>query len=556
MRDAVRRLRLTVDTARHLRPVQIYGRLWFRLHRPLPDTGPAPPRRPEVMRWRGAPRQPSMTGPCRFRFLGVERSVSEPAHWARSDVPKLWLYNLHYFDDLLAAGSGARRLWHEDLIQRWIAENPPGSPVAWDPYPTSLRIVNWIQWVLAGASLSPQALSSLAAQIRWLAKRLEFHLLGNHLWANAKALIFAGAFFSGREAESWLKKGLRVLGKQLGEQILDDGGHFERSPMYHAIVLTDVLDLLHLAEVFPDVFEETQLRRWSGIARRMLHWLRIMSHPDGDLAFFNDAAMGIAPRYSELREYACRVAVLSDSVDSEQIGPIEALAQSGYVRLQRGPAVMIADVGDVGPDYQPGHAHADTLSFELSLYGQRILVNGGTSTYEPGIQRLRQRGTSSHNTVVIDGQNSSEVWGSFRVARRARPKDVSWGRQADVLRLQGSHDGYRRLAPGLTHTRRWSLADSFLRIDDYIQGAFSTAQAMLLVHPDIEVWTDRNGVSLDWSGKHARVAAAGAGISTTLQRWHPRFGLAVPAWRLELQARANRFSTLISWGFASHAPPR
>lgn len=495
-----------------------------------------------------------MTGPCRFRFLGVERSVSEPMHWTRSDVSKLWLYNLHYFDDLLAYGSGARRLWHEDLIQRWIAENPPGSPVGWDSYPTSLRIVNWIQWMLAGAPANPQVLHSLATQARWLAKRFEFHLLGNHLWANAKALIFAGAFFIGPEAQRWLKKGLRVASRQLGEQILADGGHFERSPMYHGIVLADVLDLLQLAKVFPDVFERSHVRAWSSVARSMLRWLRIMSHPDGDLAFFNDSAMGIAPRYSELSEYARRVAGLSDLVESEQIASIEALTESGYVRLQRGPAVMIADVGEVGPDYQPGHAHADTLSFELSLYGHRIVVNGGTSTYEPGIQRLRQRSTRSHNTVVIDGQDSSEVWGSFRVARRARPRGVSWGTRASVLHLQGSHDGYRRLARGLTHTRSWSLADSFLRIDDYIEGAFSTAQAMLLVHPDVEVWTDRNGVSLNWGGKHARVAANGAAIDTTLRSWHPRFGLALPAWRLELQARANRFSTLISWGAEAGAP--
>lgn len=548
MRDAVRTLSLVVNTAKHLRAVQIYGRLWFRLRRPSPDTRPAPSRRLQVLPWHGVHRASSMTGPCRFRFFGVERTVHESARWTGGDVSKLWLYNLHYFDDLVAIGANTRRVWHAEAIQRWIAENPPGREIGWDPYPTSLRIVNWIQWALAGGELSEQALSSLATQVRWLTRRLEFHLLGNHLWANAKALAFAGIFFSGREAQRWLRQGLRLLDEQLAEQILSDGGHFERSPMYHEIVLTDLLDLLQLARIFPGVLEHARLRQWSRVAARMLRWLQIMSHPDGEVAFFNDTAMGIAPCYAELREYASRVAALQGCSEPECIQPIEALSASGYVRLQRGPAVLIADVGEIGPDHQPGHAHADTLSFELSLFGQRMIVNGGVSTYDPGPRRLSQRGTASHNTVVIDGQDSSEIWSSFRVARRARPRDVSWGIAENGLYLQGSHDGYQRLSRGLIHTRRWTMTESSLRIDDDIAGTFLMAQAMLLAHPRIGVWTHRNGASLDCAGKHVSIAARGAVLGATLQSWHPSFNVALPSWRLEVQARAKRFSTLVSWG--------
>ncbi|MEN9780004.1 MAG: hypothetical protein RL014_1152 [Pseudomonadota bacterium] len=94
---------------------------------------------------------------------------------------------------------------------------------------------------------------------------------------------------------------------------------------------------------------------------------------------------------------------------------------SGYVRLDNGPAVALLDVAPVGPDYLPGHAHADTLSFELSVGAQRVLVNSGTSCYGSSAERLRQRGTAAHNTVVVNGQDSSEVWGGFRVARRPLP---------------------------------------------------------------------------------------------------------------------------------------
>jgi uncharacterized heparinase superfamily protein len=178
-----------------------------------------------------------------FVFLNESRSITSKASWNDTAVEKLWLYNLHYFDDLNADGAVTRREWHRRLIERWIEESPPGYGNGWEPYPSSLRIVNWIKWTLSGGELSPRAIASLAVQIRFLCNRLEFHLLGNHLLANAKALIFAGAFFEQEEGEGWLAKGLAILRREIPEQILADGGHFERSPMYHGIILEDFLDI-------------------------------------------------------------------------------------------------------------------------------------------------------------------------------------------------------------------------------------------------------------------------------------------------------------------------
>jgi uncharacterized heparinase superfamily protein len=174
-----------------------------------------------------------MLSPTTFRFIGHEGSLDGPADWNNPAHAKLWLYNLHYFDDLRAGGSEQRTEWHRDLIERWRRENPPAAGSGWEPYPLSLRIVNWIAWALADHPLDEATLQSLAVQVRHLRATLEFHLLGNHLFANAKALVFAGCFFSGLEADRWLKSGLDLLDGELREQILDDGGHFELSPMYH-----------------------------------------------------------------------------------------------------------------------------------------------------------------------------------------------------------------------------------------------------------------------------------------------------------------------------------
>jgi uncharacterized heparinase superfamily protein len=110
--------------------------------------------------------------------------------------------------------------------------------------------------------LEPAWLDSLAVQVRWLRRRLEWHLLSNHLFANAKALMFGGAFFDGPEAGDWREGGLRILAREVPEQVLPDGGHFERSPMYHAILLEDMLDLLNLSRAFPGLLPGAVEAQW------------------------------------------------------------------------------------------------------------------------------------------------------------------------------------------------------------------------------------------------------------------------------------------------------
>jgi len=212
-------------TLRHLRSVQFYGRLWFRLYRPRPELQPPPMRRLASWAWAAPLLRPvSMLGPARFRFLNQIYDVPGPEAWNDPALDKLWLYNLHYFDDLNAAKAPARADWHRALVRRWISENPPGQGNGWEPYPTSLRIVNWVKWLLRESSTASAGtgdvamIQSLVTQAHWLRKRLEYHLLGNHLFANAKALVFAGAFFVGSEAAHWLRLGQRLLRRELQGQ--------------------------------------------------------------------------------------------------------------------------------------------------------------------------------------------------------------------------------------------------------------------------------------------------------------------------------------------------
>lgn len=541
-----KKIALYFHTLRYLRPIQVWGRLVFLLQSPRPDLRPAPELRARVVAWHlPVEHEQSQFTATRFRFLNEEHEIAVAADWNSPALEKLWLYHLHYFDDMTAQGASARRAWHRQLVDRWVFENPPGSGVGWEPYPISRRVVNWVKWSLSGNELGRAGLHSLAVQLRYLTKRMEVHLLGNHLFANAKALCFGGMYFSGEEADHWHALGKKYIDAQLGEQILDDGGHFERSPMYHALMLEDMLDLVSLC----DAYGRPADVHWRETIVRMIAWLAAMTHPDGEIAFFNDAATGIAPKTNELVDYARRLGL--DLPREGAPNRVGLLGKSGYARIEQGSAVLLADVGPVGPDYLPGHAHADTLSFELSFAGRRVLVNSGTSVYGSGGERQRQRGTAAHNTLRLDGLDSSEVWASFRVARRARVFDVRYGNHA----LSAGHDGYRRLPGKPLHHREWTVDSEGVEIVDRVVGAGShLAEIIFHIHPG---WrphlnADYSCVLSDTLGGKSMAMRLDTGMTWRIEpsTWHPQFGVSVPNYRLVGCRNGElpmRFGNRLSW---------
>jgi len=464
-----------------------------------------------------------MFGERSFKFLNKEFTLKTSEDWNAEKQDKLWLYNLHYFDDLNAVNFKQRATWHTDLIQKWIDENPVGFCNGWEPYPSSLRIVNWIKWSLLGGDVKKDWHNSLAVQIRYLSQNLEYHLLGNHLFANAKALIFAGLYFQGGEADDWYKVGVNILNRELPEQVLDDGGNFELSPMYHAIFLEDLLDIINLHRTY-----EKQLP--NGILDRvplMLDWLNTMSHPDGDIAFFNDSALGIAPSFVDLTSYAKRLGV--DYKDQGFDGYTH-LKESGYIRFNSQNLVVIADIAQIGPSYMPGHGHADALSFEASLFGKRVIVNSGISTYETGSDRNVQRGTLSHSTISINDTNSSEVWGGFRVARRAKIFNIKNTKSDGLTGFSACHDGYIRIKGRSTHCREWIASNNLLEIVDTVSGSGKhKISSVLPLHPEVVVSDVKsNFAQLEVDGKKVEVSFEGEGSLVVKESlYHPEFGISM-----------------------------
>jgi uncharacterized heparinase superfamily protein len=468
-----------------------------------------------------------MYGESSFKFLNKEFTLKVSEDWNAKNQDKLWLYNLHYFDDLNAVNSEQRVIWHSSLIQKWINDNPLGFGNGWESYPSSLRIVNWVKWFLLDLNLHNNIkqiwLDSLAIQTRFLSQNLEYHLLGNHLFANAKALVFSGLFFKGREADHWYQLGVSIINKELSEQVLYDGGNFELSPMYHAIFLEDLLDLVNIHQVYnrnlPDNLENK--------IAQMLEWLKAMCHPDNEIAFFNDSTLGIAPSFVELLSYADRLGIV---FKSNQVNRLTHLEESGYIRVEDENMVIIADVADIGPDYIPGHGHADALSFELSLFDKRVIVNSGISTYEMGVDRYKQRSTELHSTITIDNQNSSEIWGGFRVANRAKVFDIKKSEDSNSVKFSACHDGYKKLKERVFHCRHWSVSNNLIKIVDSIigQGAHKI-RSVLPLHPSVVVGdVQGDSVSLEISGGIVKINfEGGGGLKVIESQYYPEFGCSI-----------------------------
>lgn len=546
----MKRIVLLLYTLRYLKVQQIVYRVYYRFRKPRLRDLPKPIVRAQFLPWSGMQFASSATLDGKtFTFLGETAELNDD--WNSPEFSKLWLYNLHYHDDLNAVGANERQQLNDQLINTWIAANPPITGNGWEPYCLSLRIVNWVKWFSyrEEQQLDPLWLGSLAAQTDALMQQLEFHILANHLFANAKALVFAGSYLA---EDAWLKKGLKILDREIPEQFLGDGAHFELSPMYHATLLWDLADLIVLAQTtgLPELQQRQEA--WQQRFIKGLEWLQSMVHPDGDISFFNDAALGIAPTLVDLIAYAHKLNldVRTPAVCQKLVGQL--FSSSGYAVLDWPEGHrLLADVAQVGPDYQPGHAHADTLSCELSLFGQRVLVNSGISEYGEGAERHRQRSTAAHNTVEVDGQNSSEVWAGFRVARRARPQGVELTQDKEQMYLQASHTGYQRLSGRVTHSRCWEALPNSLLVRDKLTGEFETAVVHWHFHPDVAVAKEDDGffkVSLP-NGQHVSLSVEGATARLVTSTWHPRFGVSLANQKLELlTADSNQIVTTIAWG--------
>jgi len=462
-----------------------------------------------------------------FSFLQSTVAMKDGPRWHDPALSQLWRYHLHYFHYVVPLLVWAKRSEPTtafqcfcQLAQDWISHNRKLAGDGWHPYTISLRLVNWLHGIesfrpqfASQAQVYPQLVQSLYGQAQFLYADLELDVRGNHLLENLRALIWAGVAFANPEAAVWLNTAMALLKVEVAEQVLADGGHFERTPTYHLVVLRDLLEIaIWLRRNRHEVFS------WLDEAiRRMLDYLMVILPPDGNVPLLKDSAWDAAlspydllatgacyfdePRYKVTDHFGLYPYLLFGqpgwniyrawAINSTDVAgdTSRLLADSGYYVLRDDAQqdYLIFDVGKPCPDYLPAHAHADLLSYELIAAGQRVIVDSGIYEYQAGEWRNYFRSTRAHNTVEVENQDQSEVWSSFRVARRAAPRLCYWQSDQNGGLIQASHNGYQRLATPTTHRRtmHWQKNAYWLVIDELLGTGISNAASYIHLEPSL-----------------------------------------------------------------------
>lgn len=405
----------------------------------------------------------------KFSFLNLPHEFIGKVDWNYEGKGKLWNYNLNYFDFLfdLKVDSGTGK-----KLIRDYCKNYDSLIGGLEPYPISLRAINWIKFLSINNIREDEIDLCLYKQFKILESNLEYHILANHLLENAFSLFFGAYYF---ENENFYKKAKKLLMAQLSEQILSDGAHYERSPMYHQILLFRLLDTINLVQ--SNTWQSNELiEELKSIAQSMLSWLEMMTFRNGEIPYLKDATKGIAPTTQQLLDYAKLLGVDWKKEIS--------LSESGYRKFSNERMELFVDIGGVAPSYQPGHAHADELNFVLNLNGKPFIVDVGISTYEKNHRRQLERSTISHNCVSLGNTNSSEVWGGFRVAKRAKVRVLN----DSISEIMAEHNGF--VHKGLNVKRKFSVSQTSIYIEDILKGSSSLIEgtvSSLHFHPDVKL---------------------------------------------------------------------
>jgi uncharacterized heparinase superfamily protein len=485
----------------------------------------------------------------RFTFLNRRLEIN-PIDWNRRYESHLWNYQLHYFNYAVPAARAFIERGDENamracrkLIVSWIEGARIGKSDGWDPYPISLRAVNWIYAysLIAGRSDDRQFLerwrASIHRQLDFLSSHLEYQHLANHLLKNVKALVIGGLFFNNEE---WLSKGENLLWSELEEQVLEDGGHYERSPMYHAQVLTDFLECYALVRACDRVAKHGTIEsRLLAMAR----FLDTMSYPDGTLALFNDSANTEECGPEPILESSVRIAGVHENRH------LLSFPNSGYyIWISRDEQEkIIVDAGPPSAGYNSAHAHCDLLSYELWLDGKPFIVDSGVHGYGEDRFREYSRSTRAHNTVMFDGREQSEVWGTFRMARRAQVVSVEVEGDERTWSFRGEYRPY--YDSQLVHERhiereaggRWHFTDRL------VSGAAERAMSFIHLHPDVEVEAE-DRLTCNLGESQVLIEPVGAeslkiikGGEAPIQGWYfPDFGIAQRSATICIEYRVRR----------------
>ncbi len=429
----------------------------------------------------------------------------DPIEWQTTPLdaePLMWWLKLqgclHFEWPILGYEDGRAapetvRTGYEQWFRTWsdsaeIAARPGFLRREWLPHSVSLRIINWARYLAwAGETLDAALADDISRQIYrnalFLTDHVETDIGGNHLVENAAALVAAGVL---TDTDRFLDRGLRIFERAAATQFFEDGGHFERSPMYHIIVTRRFLtarDLLTASSrSVPTAIDKT--------CREAVTWLTAMKPPDGRIPLLNDSVFEEALSLSACRRYAEAVGVDIPSTSNGTDCPA-----TGYYWLGTDESRLLVAAGPSAVPHLPAHAHVHPGHISLWIDGDRILCDTGTYSYAGDERRQFARGIEGHNTVQIGDHQPVAIADSFLMGDVIEPDVAVESGPATALATayESAH------GPAYRHRRDVIHGDGWWLVWDTIDTNCSEpVRARYHLHPDCSLGTTAgSGITVD-----------------------------------------------------------
>ncbi len=423
-----------------------------------------------------------------------------------------WMAEFHKFSwlpDIRAVGTETARLVARNNVLEWIRRNEKWHPLSWRPDILSERLCSWLthaEFISAGADSAFTAafLDSIARQVKHLRRAGRFVGSGLDHLIVIRAQIYAALCLPGGIRH--LPRLMRQLDNACDHQILPDGGHIQRNGTAQLDALRYLIDLRSALQAC-SVNAPESLQRAIDRAAPMLRFFR---HGDGGLSLFNGADEGEA-RLIDL--------VLTRAGARGKL--IASALHTGFERIAANRTLVIMDTGL--PQARIPWSHAGTLSFEMSVGKQRIILNCGAFGGREESWHHVQRSTAAHSTLTVDDRNSTALLPNGRIGQG--PKNVTCERnEADGNSwIDASHDGYMP-SNGLLHRRRIyvNTAGTDVRGEDSLAGDGEHKFAIRFhLHPSVKASLVKDGASVllrlpDGSGWRMRCAGGVASLQESI----------------------------------------
>ncbi len=517
----LQKLILYYNTYKHLKPVQIFGKIYAKVISKL-RLFPLPSMPDKIKTGLKTKTEWLYHDPWNkreeilknnFTFLNKNKRMGQFVKW-EPEAPFLWTLNLHYFNYLHLLERAEQR----EICLDWINKNPVGKTAGWHPFPVSLRIINWIKADLQIDEVN----ESIYKQAAYLYRNLQFFHPNHEYLQNAQALIFAGKYFNGEgESSKWLRKAIRIFEKHLPVMINDDGGFFEPSVSYNAIVLYSLLDIIN-------IIDDENKNFFIDYVEKLFRFTGSLTQPDGEIALFHDCSMEYAPKTTDLIFYADDLDIPAYVVKpGEDKITVTNFVASGYAVIRSNNLYFALDYGGIRPAHISAHCHPGAFSYELSIDSMRFVVDSGTGSYEEGDIRNFVRKSLAHNTLTIDNLEQVEAWGAFRYGKFFNPYDIKITEQKNEILFNGSFDGYGKLiGDDLLLSRSVRVNRNTVEITDEVSGTGEhKLKSFIHLHPDVVISKQGNSYLLK-CGSASMMLSIVEGIPELHDsNYYPNFGI-------------------------------